>query len=253
MKARIFLYSLLLGAVFAQGPPITGDKPVMIGAERLVLKTLTTLKVTDVGHTVQMPLMAHYLPTANTLIGIYLPLHFNDDKKGPTEPVLGNIQVVGKYQFLRRDKTGSTLRFAAKTIQSLPAGDKADPFAMNSGYFGSYLGMVGGYESIRYGITGEFGVNIVADQPHDAMHLNIGFGLPLLKPRFPLRQINLYFEYGNKIFIERDWRSHVYSQGIQLAWDKYTFDIAARLPLFESTDYPGRINVQYFSGIRMIL
>ena len=51
---KIFLWTILLigliqNSAVGQGPPITGDKPVMLGANTWLVKSLTEIRNTDGG------------------------------------------------------------------------------------------------------------------------------------------------------------------------------------------------------------
>ena len=78
MKKLYIAIVILISIAFtnkalSQGPPITGDKPVMLGANSWVVKTLTEIRNTETGTFTAAPIMLHYLPTANSLIGVHIP------------------------------------------------------------------------------------------------------------------------------------------------------------------------------------
>ena len=56
----------------------------------------------------------------------------------------------------------------------------------------------------------------------------------MLKPQYPNKQLNLYFEYANVWVFERSWYQMLYAQGIQYARKNITFDLAIQLPLVTS-------------------
>ena len=228
----IFLLSPI--DLVAQGPPITSDKPIMLGANSIVVKTLTEIRNTEFGTFSKIPLMIHYLPSSNTLVGIYTPLvqyQFDGVSIDPTGETLGDIELVGKYQFYRKDNTGKTFRMVAKTIQTLPTGKNFGLDGISTRTYQSYVGMVAGYESIKYGISNELGFNWSPENDRDEFRYKLGFGLPLLKPTYPVKQINLYFEYQNNWFIEANEYALLYAQGIQYAKGRLTLETAIQLPL----------------------
>ena len=221
--------------LLAQGPPITGDKPIMLGQNNLVVKTLTEIRTTESGEFTKMPLMAHYLLTSNSLIGVHLPFvttkELNEEKsiKG-----LGDVELLAKYQFYRKDQTGKTLRMVVKTIQTLPTGEKRDIHGISTGLYQSYLGTLLGYESLRYGFSSEIGYNLVLGGDLDELRLKMGFGLPLLKPTYPVNQVNLFFEYQSSWFTEREEFLMLYAQGIQYAKGRITLESAIQFPLIDT-------------------
>lgn len=128
MKKIIFstLLSLVICNVLAQGPPITADKPIMLGGNSFTTKTLTEIRNNDRGTAVYVPLMLHYLPTSNSLVALHIPYLSYDLDGAGSGSTLADIKVQGKYQFFRKDGTGRTWRMVAKTIQTLPTGKELD-------------------------------------------------------------------------------------------------------------------------------
>ena len=50
---------IVSGTMFAQGPPITADKPIMLGGGSFTTKTLLEIRNTERGTAVYAPLMLH--------------------------------------------------------------------------------------------------------------------------------------------------------------------------------------------------
>lgn len=237
----------------AQGPPITGDKPIMLGANSWVAKTLTEIRSTKEGVFTKAPLMIHYLPASNALIGVHLPfVHYNfeDHETGQS---LGDIELLGKYQFYRNDKMGKTFRLVAKTIQTLPTGKPLNLDGISTGSYQSYVGIVAGYETIKYGISNELGFNLHPSDDMDEFRYKTGFGLPLLKSSYPVNQVNLYFEYQYSWFTTLNEHLLLYAQGLQYARGRITVEAAVQLPLVQSISEERRRNYSVFLGTRYIL
>lgn len=245
---------LLLGAetMVAQGPPITGDKPIMLGAKRVVLRTLTEFRQLEQGVALRAPLMLHYLPTANTLVGIYVPLvHYALPKAQGT--ALGDIQLLGKYQFYRKNGTGKTFKLLVKTAQTLPTGRQLSLDGMSTGQYQGYYGFLAGYESLNYGLIAETGFNYSPVPFFNEWRSKVGFGLPLLKPSYPVNQINLYFEYQSSYFTAQKRYALFYAQGIQYATGRVTLDIAVQLPLYQTLLPTMRRRYSLFIGMRCVI
>ncbi len=241
-------------AAFAQGPPITGDKPIMLSEGTIVLKTLTEIRNTAQGTFVKVPLMAHYLPINNVLVGLHIPYvnYAINDLLGESGNTLGDIELLGKYQFYRKDNTGKTFRMVAKTLQTLPTGKKLDVDGISTGHYQSYVGLIAGYESIKYGISNELGYNLVPNADTDELRQKLGFGLPLLKPTYPVKQINLYFEYQSSWFTETNDYALLYAQGIQYAKGQWTWEAAIQAPLVQTTPEETQRNYSLFLGTRYV-
>ncbi len=236
--------------LFGQGPPITADKPIMLGGKSFTVKTLTEIRTTQRGTFSYVPLMLHYLPTSNSLVAVHLPYIGFSFEDGDSGGELADIKLLGKYQFFRKDATGKTFRVVAKTVQTLPTGRKLDLIDLSTGYYAGYYGVVAGYETLKYGISNELGYNWIPNGSLDEFRYKLGFGLPLLKPQYPNKQLNLYFEYTNSWVTERDWYQLLYAQGIQYAGKNITFDFAIQLPLVNDVDEGRKLRQSIFIGTR---
>ncbi|WP_411028865.1 hypothetical protein [Spongiimicrobium sp. 3-5] len=241
---------LLIGRINAQGPPITADKPIMLGGGSFTTKTLVEIRNTERGTFTYIPVMLHFLPTSNSLVALHLPYLGYDFDNGSDGSGLADIKIMGKYQFLRKDGTGKTFRMVAKTLQTLPTGEELDIVDISTGKYAGYFGIVAGYESLKYGISNEVGYNWMPNGTLDELRYKLGFGLPLLKPQYPNKQLNLYFEYTNSWFTSRDWYQLLYAQGIQYARKNITFDLAVQVPLVNDVDNGRKLNYSIFLGTR---
>ena len=128
MKYYFFVvFCLVILQLHGQGPPITADKPIMLGGNSFTVKTLAEIRKTERGTFTYIPLMLHYLPTANSLVAVHLPyINYTFETGGADGSGLADIKIMGKYQFLRKDGTGKTFRMVAKTVHALPTGEELD-------------------------------------------------------------------------------------------------------------------------------
>lgn len=236
----------------AQGPPITGDKPIMLGAKRFVFKTLSEFRKLPQGWAFKTPAMVHYLPTANSLISVHVPLVFSSRTETPIS-FLGDISLVTKYQFYKKDGIGKTFRMVAKGVQHLPTGKQLQLEGMSTGIFQSFWSVVAGYESIKYGITGELGYNISVIPEMNEARLKLGVGLPLLKPTYPVKQINLFFEYQASYWHLDQEYFLLYAQGIQYAQGRFTVEAAFQWPLVQHVHLERARLYSIYIGMRYVL
>ena len=244
-----------VSTIVAQGPPITTDKPIMLGGGSYIVKTLTEIRNTNEGTFVYMPMMLHYLPTSNSLVAVHIPYvnyHFKNGF-GTSGSTFGDLNILGKYQFYRKDNRGKTFRIVAKTLQILPTGKELNIEGMSTNKYQSYFGVVAGFESLKYGISNEIGYNIVANGNFDEFRYKFGVGLPLLKPTYPVNQLNLYFEYSNLYKPQVEEYSLLFAQGIQYAKKQFTWEMAVQIPLIQNNIAEVRkINYSIFLGTRYI-
>lgn len=255
MQHILILLLLSIGVIsYGQGPPITGDKAIMLAPGNMLVKTLTELRYTETESYTYVPLMFHYLPTTNTLVGIHVPYVKGSRHDGGADGKvgLGDIQLLAKYQFYRKDQMGKTFRIAAKTLQALPTGRKLGAVGISTGNYSSYLGVIAGLETIKYGVTNELGFVLSPSDDNDELRYRLGFGLPLKKPTYPVDQINLYFEYQSSWFISADEYLLMYSQGIQYAKDQTTIEIAIQFPLTQTLSGFQKRRHSIFIGSRYV-
>jgi len=238
--------------IFAQGPPITSDKPVMLGGGSWVVKSLTEIRNTEEGNFFKLPIMVHFLPTESTLLGVHIPFVNYSFEEGTSGQTLGDIELLGKYQFYRKDDMGKTFRIVLKTLQTLPTGKSLQLDGISNGNFQSYWGLVAGYESIKYGISNELGYNLSPSDDRDELRYKLGFGLPLLKSTYPVNQLNLYFEYQNSWFIEENDFLMLYAQGIQYAKGRVTMETALQFPLIQTISEEQQRKFSLFLGTRYV-
>lgn len=260
MKLKTLVITLILGVVtanvaFAQGPPITADKPIMLGSGSIILKTLTEIRNTEGGSFTKVPFMFHYLPTSDMLVAVHVPyttFSFDEDVNGNNGSYLGDINILGKYQFYRKDGKAKTFRIVAKTFQTLPTGQSFGPDEVSSGTYQGYYGIVAGYESIKYGLSHEIGYNMSPSGTQDEFRVKFGVGLPLLKPTYPVKQINLYFEYSSNWRVETDGYEMLYAQGIQYAKGRLTLEAAVQVPLVQKNIVDFKLKSNVLLGTRYI-
>lgn len=251
----LFFVGLASNGLMAQGPPITADKPIMLSSKTFVAKTLSEHRSTDFGRFTKVPLMLHYIFHKNALVAVHVPWvsYDFDPGFGADGSGLGDMNILLKYQFLRKDRTGKTFRMVAKTLQNLPTGEKLDLHDMSTGFYKSYMAIVAGYETIKYGISGEVGYNLSPDDNTDEFKAKLGFGLPLLKPVYPVNQINLFFEYEYTRATETNLNNLLYAQGIQYARKKLTLETAIQVPLYQADLHHGNRKFSWLVGARYII
>lgn len=240
------------GRALAQGPPITLDKPIMLGAgngtARLLLKSVA---LQDLRYQALI-LEGDYNFTAKIAAGAELPLTYNDQHE---RLHVGDAAVFLKYQFIRRDGKGKSLRIAAKAKHMFPTGPAFETPVLGMGQHMSYGGLVAAYESLRLGVQSELGYAYAySDARMRNLSYKFGVGLPFLKPNYPVNQVTVYLEteglnlpdyYGEPQY------GYYYAPGLQYARGKATFDASLQLPLAQQVPisltrrWAGLVGVRY--------
>lgn len=253
MCFKKLIYSLLCLLLFlnktqAQGPPITVDKPILLGSDSWIVKSLTEIRTTKKGTYSKVPLTVHYLTSSNSLIGVHLPM-----VSGPNSTnTFGDIQFLYKYQFYRIDQMGKTFRIAAKTLQTLPTGPDYGFMGISNGVYQGYYALVAGYENVKLGISNELGFSSSPNATMNEWRYKLGFGLPLLPSTYPVKQINLYFETQQSWFPQLDSYMFLYAQGLQYAINRLTLETSFQIPLTNINNPLLQRDYSIFIGTRYI-
>ncbi|MGB2129731.1 MAG: hypothetical protein ACPHXR_09675 [Flavicella sp.] len=239
---------LFVNKVQAQGPPITVDKPILLGSDSWVLKSLTEVRKTNQGIFTKVPITVHYLTSSNSLIGIHLPMVSSPSSQNN----FGDLQFLFKYQFYRKDQMGKTFRIIAKTLQTLPTGSDYKIIGISNGIYQGYYALVAGYENVNLGISNELGFASMPNTEMNEWRYKLGFGLPLLPATYPVKQINLYFETQQSWFPQSETYMFLYAQGLQYAIKRLTVETSFQFPLTNINNPLLQRDYSIFLGTRYI-
>lgn len=240
----LILTIFIIQSTAAQGPPITGDKAIMLGEGTIIVKNLTRIIHSDEGNYTHAPLMLHYLPKSNMLLALHIPYASTPEESG-----LGDITARMKYQIYRKDMRGKSHRIALKNVHWLPTGFESPIPVISSGKYQTLISVISGYETLKHGIGTEIGYRYIGGDFPDFWVFNLGFGLPLLKQVYPVNQLNLYFEYDSEWFSNGE-KNIFYAQGLQYARKRITLDLAIQWPLVRNELAAVRRDYTVFLGAR---
>lgn len=228
----LLLFATWSTNVWGQGPPITLDKPIMLGEKKGTVRPFIKIADNSVHDFTAFVFDADYNFTNKLAVAAEVPIVFARHSEGTG---LGDIGLTAKYQFYRKDGMGKTIRIAAKAKNMFRTGKSLETPTLGMGHNMTYVGILAARESLKLGTQAEFGY---AAMP-SADHLNhwlykLGFGLPLLKPVYPVNQVNLYFEFEGMNLPRHNGANqygYYYAQGLQYARGRYTFDLSVQFPI----------------------
>ncbi|MFN7115903.1 MAG: hypothetical protein ACK4TA_03840 [Saprospiraceae bacterium] len=252
----------------AQGPPIMTDKPIMMGAGRSAIMTSVQHRANEMLRFTYIPVMFHHDFSDNFELSFMPSVVFQEQLENRIS--LGDLAIEAKYQFLRKDAVGRTFRMATRARQVFPTGKNFRTFDLGLGAWQTNFAVVGGIESLKYGLQGELGYTFIYAEKNpenngeimpNMLEAKLGFGLPLLKPTYPVNQLNLYFEYEGVYmtgFLHNGIHDYgaqygiYFAQGIQYAIKQWTIDFSVQVPLSQEMPEHMARKVNVLSGFRFI-
>lgn len=256
MFRTIILVLLMLPSAmaWAQGPPITLDKPIMLGARKGTVRTYFK-HVTGEGFDFNaMVLEGDYNISNRLAVGAEIPVML-----GSSTPkrLLGDVAAMLKFQFYRKDGKGKTFRVAAKAKQGFATGAPLEIPVLGMGHHMTYAGLLAAYESLHLGVQSELGYSLMYGGAHlNHLGYKLGVGLPLRKPSYPVNQVTVYLESEGVNFASHHGQAqygYFTAPGIQYAKKRFTFDLSLQLPIAQSLQASLVRRWVGLAGVRMIL
>jgi hypothetical protein len=254
-KQIILLISLLISSTSAwtQGPPIRTDKPIMLGQNKGSIRAYYQYLEHAGNHYHMLPLMFEYNLRNNLEVGAELPFAALSSASRKEGMRVGDAMLKVKYQFFRKDSPGKTLRAGAKLAGMFPTGRPSEIPHVGMGAYQTIFGLFAGMESLKYGIVGELGY-VHFDRLHpNFVESKLAFGLPLLNPGYPIRQVTLYFEYEGRWMPQNNDHAAYFAQGVQWAFGRYALEASLQLPLVERVPHHFRRDIALMVGTRIII
>jgi hypothetical protein len=238
----------------AQGPPITLDKPIMlgpgVGTSRVLFKSAGLENLNYQA----LLLEGDYNFSAQIAAGAELPIITTTVSDRIR---LGDAAVFLKYQFIRVDGKGKSLRIAAKAKHMFPTGRRYEAPLIGMGQHMSYGGLVAAYESLHLGVQAELGyAHAYTDAKMRNLNYKLGVGLPLLRPSYPVNQVTVYLETeAMNLPAHHSLRQYgyYYAPGLQYARGRATFDASLQLPIAQQIHASMARRWVGLLGIRFIL
>jgi len=206
--------------LWAQGPPINTDTPIMLGLQGRGFRTFSRVirkatlrrngsKIADPNdHRVTAwvtPLALPYnLFNDRFQLGVIVPLMRVEVKSiGGTlsSSGIGDMRLFAKYLLYQYDRRNQTIRVASKAGVKLPTGDENSTPALGSGSTDLFFTTVAAWIQGRVGVYAEgiYNLNTTSGQVDfgNSFGYNVAFGyrlLPAVYETYPSPQLNLFLE-----------------------------------------------------------
>lgn len=238
----------------AQGPPIFTDSPVFLGAEGRGLRTFG--KYISKKNTTEytQPFGIPYNVTPTLLVGVIVPFVSKSPQGTETQSGVGDVAAFAKYVIIQKDYLGKTFRTVLKVQEKFPTGNiKSNP-ALGAGAYQTAIGLVSAYITQKYGLYSEFGYNITSNNLPDNVIYNFAFGLPLIPPQYPPKQLNVYLEFNGNYIIGNRQNNLFISPGIQLIpHRRFILETGIQFALIEDVPDNQKTNFMYLLGTRILI
>jgi hypothetical protein len=233
MKKLLIPFLLMaFSMTHSQGPPITIDKPIMLGAGKGTARALLRMVQTAELDFQAMVLEGDYNLSNSLAVGADVPVMLGSNF---LQKPFGDVSAMLKYQFVRIDGQGKSLRIAAKAKQGFATGRKLETPLIGMGHHMTYGGVLAAYESLKLGLQSEMGYSVMYGGAHlNNLNYKFGIGLPLLKPTYPVNQVTVYLETEGQNFKQHHGKSqygYFVAPGLQYARKRFTFDLSVQVPL----------------------
>ena len=214
------LFQILATTVFAQGPPINTDTPIMLGLEgggirtfaKFVRRTTLLQDGDEIPDDMDRQVTVRVTPIAipynlfsdRFQMGVIVPfvdVDFESTVQDMSSFGIGDMRVFAKYLLYQRDRKKETFRIASKAGVKFPTGDENKMPALGSGSTDYFFSTVAGWIKDRSGIylEGIYNLNTSHNQVDfgNSFAYNLAFGyrlLPAVYETYPSPQLNGFLE-----------------------------------------------------------
>ena len=248
------LFFLFSGNLFAQGPPITAETPVMLGLEGSGIRTFGKFISKENVTIYVQPIAIPYNITSKFQVGAIFPFKFIAPKESKTTGGFADMTVFAKYQLYKKDGKAKTFRILGIVKQSFPTGKTSSNPAIGYRLSQTYVGIIIGKLSIKKGLYGDFGYNLTNKSSSDNFLYNFSVGLPLLPQKYPQKQLNTFLEFnGNYVF---DPKAHTLfiSPGLQfIPGRRVLFESSFQIPIVQKNITTNKTKYMILLGTRFLI
>ncbi len=242
----VSLLLLISTSIYAQGPPIFTDSPLLLGLEGGGIRTFGKYISTESGQTFIQPLVVPYNVTTDFQIGGIQPYVFRSPDNDESQSGFGNFTLFGKYSIIQIDGRAKTFRALLKYTQTFTTG--ASNVSVNAN--ASQFSIVTGYVTINYGIYGTVGYSFVSSDLPNNLIYNFAFGYPLLPQKYPPFQLNIFMELNGTHTLDVDQHLLFVSSGLQLMTSStFLIETGMQIPLVDDRN---NTKFAYTLGIRFL-
>ena len=249
----IFLFGHTIG-LFAQGPPITTETPVMLGLQGSGIRTFGKFISKENATIYVQPIGIPYNITSKIQIGGIFPIKFINPKNKETKGGLADVTIFTKYQLYKKDGKAKTFRVLANLKQSFPTGKTSSYPKIGSGTYQTYIGLIIGKISSAIGVYGDFGYNISSNGATNNFLYNFSISVPVLPQIYPQKQLNTLLEFNGNYIIDPNIHTLFISPGLQfIPGRRILFEASFQIPIIQSNIIVNKTKYAFLLGTRFLI
>ena len=240
--------------VFAQGPPITTETPIMLGLEGSGIRTFGKFISKENANIYVQAIGVPFNFTSKFQVGGMFPFKFINPNGAKTTSGFADITVFAKYQLYKKDETAKTFRILANLKQTFPTGKTTSATPIGLGVYQTYVGLIVGKISTSIGIYSDFGYNIASNNTTDNFSYNLSVGVPLLPHKYPQKQLNTFLEFNGNYVIDPKVHALFISPGLQfIPGRRFLLESSLQIPIVQNNITSNKTNHMVLLGARFLI
>ncbi len=240
---------MIAATAYCQGPPISCETPVMLGLEGNGIRTFGKFIKKEHSNVYIQPIGIPYNVTTKFQIGSIIPYKRVRLAEEVTNSGIADVTIFAKYQLFKKDMTAKTFRVLVKVKQTLPTGTQ-----VSSNRYNTYFGLVIGRVASTIGTYGDVGFIYNSEQASDKIAYNFSLGIPLLKPQYPQKQINVFLEFNGNYLIDNKANTLFFSPGFQfIPGRRVLFETSFQKPIVEDESSLNKTKYRMIVGTRFLI
>ena len=254
-KLIIVVISILsVTYVYAQGPPITTETPILLGLGGNGIRTFGKLVVKEDATIYVQPIGVPFNISSTFQVGGIFPFKFITPKGAETTGGFADMAVFAKYQLYKKDGKAKTFRVLGMVKQTFPTGKTSSNPAIGSGLYQTYVGLIIGKVSTKKGLYADFGYNATNKNASDNFLYNFSVGLPLLPHKYPQKQLNTYLEFNGDYVFDDEVHTLFISPGLQfISGRRILFEASLQIPIVQNNITTNKTKYTLLLGTRFLL
>jgi len=253
------LIAMLIGvlstmSVFAQGPPITTETPIMLGLGGNGIRTFGKFISKENATIYIQPIAIPFNITSKFQVGGIFPFKFITPQDAETTGGFADMTVFAKYQLYKKDGKAKTFRVLGMVKQVIPTGKTTSSPAIGAGLYQTYIGLVIGKLTTKKGVYADFGYNITNKNASDNFIYNFSVGVPVLPHQYPQNQLNVFLELNGNYIFDPKVHTLFISPGLQfIPGRRILFETSFQIPMVQNNIATNKTKYMILLGSRFLL